>query len=64
MKRLRVGDVIRVIHKGDVEKICTIMDVLEDYDGNTYWLKSETGRMMLEVETPDTVFENMSSIDA
>lgn len=40
------------------------MDVMEDYDGNTYWLKSETGRMMLEVETPDTVFEKITSIDA
>jgi len=59
--RFRIGDVVRVIHKGDVEKICTIMDVLEDYDGNTYWLKSETGRIMLEVETPDIVFEKMES---
>lgn len=61
--RFRIGDVVRVIHKGDVEKICTIMDVLEDYDGNTYWLKSETGRIMLEVETPDIVFEKMDSTD-
>lgn len=64
MKRLRVGDVIRVIHKGDVEKICTIMDVLEDYDGNTYWLRSDTGRMILEAETPDTVFEKITSMNA
>ncbi len=64
MQRLRVGDVIRVIHKGNVEKVCTIMDVLEDYDGNTYWLKSETGRMILEIETPDIVFEKITSINA
>jgi hypothetical protein len=58
MERFRIGDQIRVIHKGQKEKQnCTILDILEDYGGNSYWLKSDQGTLRLEIETPETVFE-------
>jgi len=53
---------VKIIHKGQVEKICTIIDILQDYGGDTYWLKNENGSLLLETETPETRFERM--IDA
>ena len=65
MEKFRIGDTIRVIHSGQKEEqTCTILDVLEDYDGNSYWLKSDQGRLMLEIETPETVFEKIATTDA
>ena len=60
MEKFRIGDRIRIIHNGQKEEqTCTILDVLEDYDGNSYWLKSDQGRLMLEIETPETIFERV-----
>ena len=60
MGKFRIGDRIRIIHMGQKEEqTCTILDVLEDYDGNPYWLKSDQGRLMLEIETPETIFERV-----
>ena len=57
MERLRVGDRICVIHNGNKEdQTRTILDILEDYGGNSYWLKNERGILSLEIETPETVF--------
>jgi len=54
-----------VIHKGKKEEqTCTIMDILEDYDGNTYWLKNDQGVLRLEIETPETVFSKTDVVDA
>jgi len=39
--KFRIGDRVRIIHNGQTEKICTIIDVLQDYGGDTYWLKNE-----------------------
>ena len=65
MERFRIGDQIRVTHHGEKEEqICTILDILEDYDGSTYWLKSDQGALRLEMETRETVFEKVNSIDA
>lgn len=61
MQRFRIGDKIHVIHEGNKEEqICTILDILEDYDGNSYWLKNDNGILRLEIETPETVFEKIS----
>ena len=60
MEKFRIGDKIKVIHKGKVEQTCTVLDILEDYGGNSYWLKSEQGRLMLEIETPETTFERIN----
>lgn len=62
MQKFRIGDKIRIIHKGkEDEQIYTILDILEDYGGNSYWLKGDTGRMVLESETSETVFEKVES---
>jgi len=64
VEKFRIGDRITIIHKGKKEdKICTVIDILEDYGGYSYWLKSEKGSLMLEIETPETIFEKIS-IDA
>lgn len=60
MERLRIGDKIRIIHKGKQEGICTILDILEDYGGESYWLENENGTLSLEIETPETVFEKIA----
>lgn len=60
--KFRIGDRVKIIHRGQVEKICTIIDILQDYGGDTYWLKNERGGLMLEAETPETKFEKI--IDA
>lgn len=61
MERFRIGDKIRVIHEGIKEdQTCTILDILEDYDGNSYWLKSREGVLRLEIETPETFFEKVN----
>ena len=61
MERFRIGDKIRVIHKGRKEdQICVILDILEDYGGNSYWLKSKNGFLSLEIETPETIFEKVN----
>lgn len=57
--KFRIGDRVKVIHNGQTEKICTIIDILQDYDGDTYWLKSEKGGLILEMETPETKFEKV-----
>ena len=61
MEKLKIGDRIRIIHKGKKEnQSCVILDILEDYGGDSYWLKNENGSLMLEIETPETVFEKVN----
>ena len=61
MERFRIGDQIRVIHRGQKEEqTCTILDILEDYGGNSYWLKNDQGILQLEIETPETAFEKVN----
>jgi len=60
MEKFRLGDRIRIIHEGKQEDICTILDILEDYDGSSYWLKSDKGTLLLEIETPETAFEKVN----
>jgi hypothetical protein len=58
MERLRVGDSIRMIHCGKREdEVCTIVDILEDYSGDTFVLKNRRGNIRLEIETPETILE-------
>lgn len=59
MEKFRLGDRIRIIHEGKQEDICTILDILEDYDGSSYWLKSDKGTLLLEIETPETKIEKV-----
>jgi len=64
MEKFRIGDRIRIIHKGKQEvQACTILDILEDYGGNSYWLKNDNGCLSLEIETPETVFEKDNAPD-
>lgn len=61
MEKFKIGDRIRIIHKGKKEnQSCVILDILEDYGGDSYWLKNENGNLMLEIETPETVFEKIN----
>ena len=61
MEKFRIGDRITIIHNDKKEdKICTVIDILEDYGGYSYWLKKENGSLMLEIETPETVFEKIN----
>jgi hypothetical protein len=63
MERFRIGDRISINHKGvKEEQTYTILDILEDYGGNSYWLKAETGKMVLASETPETAFEKVDSV--
>lgn len=63
MEKFRIGDKIRIIYKGKKEdQICTILDMLEDYGGYSYWLKKGNGSLMLEIETPETVFEKIERV--
>lgn len=65
MERFRIGDRIRIIHKGKEDRqVYIVLDILEDYGSNAYWLRGETGRMMLESETPETVFEKIAQAEA
>ena len=65
MQRFRIGDRVKIIHKGKKDdQIYTILDILEDYDGITYWLRNEKGVPMLEMETRETVFEKITTIEA
>lgn len=59
MQKFKIGDKIRVLHKGKEDHISTIIEILEDYGGDMYWLKNEKGRCILESETPETVFEKV-----
>ena len=60
MEKLRIGDRIRIVHEGQKEdQICTILDILEDYSGDSYWIKNESRSLRLEIETPKTVFEKI-----
>ena len=60
MTKLKIGDKIRIIHKGkNEEHTFTILDILEDYGGNSYWIKNDKGSLRLEMETPETVFEKI-----
>ncbi|MGI0022577.1 MAG: hypothetical protein ACRD9Q_06930 [Nitrososphaeraceae archaeon] len=60
MEKFRIGDRIRIVHKGEKEdQICTILDILEDYGGDSYWMKNESGSLRLEIETPETVFSKI-----
>jgi len=59
MERLGIGDKIRIVHRGKQEGICTILDILEDYGGESYWLENENGTLSLEIETPETIFEKI-----
>lgn len=57
MERFGIGDRIRIINKDNGERaVCIILDILEDYGGNTYWVKYNDGRLGLEYETPETIF--------
>lgn len=60
--KFRIGDRVKIIHKGQIEKICTIIDILQDYGSDTYWLKSEKGGLILEMETPETKFEKLIDV--
>ncbi|HSB57288.1 MAG TPA: hypothetical protein VLD38_05730 [Nitrosopumilaceae archaeon] len=61
MDKFKIGDRIKIIHNGKKEdKVCTILDILEDYGGYSYWLKSDKGSLVLEIETPETVFEKVN----
>ena len=61
MEKFKIGDRITIIHKGKKEnQSCVILDILEDYGGDSYWLKNENGSLMLEIETPETVFEKVN----
>jgi len=63
MQRFRIGDRIRVVHRGKKEEqICTILDIMEDYGGNSYWFKNDQGVLRLEIETPETVFEKIERV--
>ena len=64
MQRFRIGDKIKVIHNGKEERVSTIVDILEDYGDQIYWLKNENGGFILETESPETVFEKIITIDA
>lgn len=59
MQKFRIGDKIRVLYKGKEDHTSIIVEILEDYSGNMYWLKNENGRCILESETPETVFEKV-----
>lgn len=59
MQKFKIGDKIRVLYKGKEDHISTIVEILEDYSGDMYWLKNENGRCILESETPETVFEKV-----
>ena len=64
MQKLRIGDKIKITHKGkDDEYLYTVLDVLEDYDDNTYWLRNEKGVHMLEMETRDTKFKKATTTE-
>ena len=61
MEQFKIGDRIRIIHKGKKEdQTCIILDILEDNGGYSYWLKNENGILMLEIETPETSFEKVN----
>ena len=61
MEKFKIGDTIAIIHRGKKEnQTCVILDILEDYGGDSYWLKNENGALMLEIETPETVFEKIN----
>jgi hypothetical protein len=57
--QFKVGDTIRVLYQGKEDHTGTIVEILEDYSGNMYWLKNKNGRCILESETPETVFEKV-----
>lgn len=59
MQKLRIGDKVKVIHQGKEEHVSTIVEILEDYSGDMYWLKDENGGFILEMETPFTSFERI-----
>jgi hypothetical protein len=59
MQKFKIGDKIRVLYQGKEDHTSTIVEILEDYSGNMYWLKNENGRCILESETPETVFEKV-----
>ncbi|MGI0047684.1 MAG: hypothetical protein ACREBB_10940 [Nitrosotalea sp.] len=64
MTRLKIGDRIHIIHKGEIEQqTYTILDILEDYGDSSYWLAGESGHMVLESETPETVFEKIGTVE-
>lgn len=57
MDRIVAGDKIKIIDINKGEKTtCTILDILEDYGSNTYWVRYDDGRLGLEYETPNTIF--------
>ena len=60
MQKFKIGDKIRVILKGKEDHISTIVEILEDYSGDMYWLRNQNGRMVLESETPETIFEKVN----
>jgi len=61
MARLKIGDSIEVIHNGKkTNQIETIVDIIEDYGGNSYWLRDEKGRLTLESDTSTTIFKKLN----
>jgi hypothetical protein len=59
MMKFNVGDKVRIIHNGKQVETTVIFEILEDYGGFSYWLQRSNGRLMLEIETPETVFEKI-----
>lgn len=57
--KFSIGDKIRIIHNGKQVETAVIFDILEDYGGFSYWLQRANGRLMLEIETPETIFERI-----
>jgi len=58
VNKFKIGDRIRIVQKSTKkDQVCTIIDILEDYGGNSYWFKSDQGVLRLEIETPETIFE-------
>lgn len=61
MVRLQIGDSVEVVHNGKkTNQIETIVDIIEDYSGNSYWLRDEKGRLTLETETSKTIFKKLN----
>ncbi len=57
MDRFLVGDKIRIINIDKGERaVCVILDILEDYSGDMYWVRYDDDRLGLECDTPNTVF--------
>lgn len=59
MEKFKIGDRIRILHEEE-DYEGTIMDILIDYDSDSYWVRDDQGRLMLEIETPETKIEKVN----